>query len=574
MRRIKRIFARYFYVFDESYIKWLLVLCAFIFTAMLDVFGIGALGLFIQSIIAPEGLERLTFLPDSLKPSSAESLENSIVAIGLLSFLFFALRTLFSYCLQVFMIWFNTRKQIQLQSRLFHCYLHAPLLFRKKRSFSKMLYSVNFLTNQFIFSFSNNLFNLASNLVLFAVIVLFLAKTHLLASIVVSVLFGIAALLYFLLIKNRSSIYGKMLARATEKQFKNVREGIGALDEIQILGCQDFFESKVRQNLETSVKYRLKTMILNLIPRPMAEFILLSFIILFALGYQKFIGDITQISAIVGIFGLAGMRLVPAASHISASINGLKNSSYSVHEIYDEIQALREEEINFGEETETQGRLSFNHAIRLENVSYAYPDEGTPVLENLSLEFLKGQQTAIVGKSGSGKTTLMNILLGNIAPVSGQVTVDGQSISGSLPDWRKKIFYLPQTIYILDDTITRNIALGIPDEQIDKDRCRWAIEQAQLKDLVDSLGKGTETMLGDQGTRLSGGQRQRIGIARALYHHREILVMDEATSALDEETEKDIMDSLNNLPEYITVIMITHHLDEENTFDQIIRLSA
>jgi ABC-type multidrug transport system fused ATPase/permease subunit len=573
LSQLKILIRRYFYVFDEPFHRWALLLAAFIFSSMLDVFGIGSMGLFIQAVMAPEALSKVPFIPEWFLPDDPDNLDRTIILAGVLSFVLFGARTLFAYILHIFTIYFNGHKQIKIQEKLFHSYMHASLIFRKRCNYSKMLYNVNFLTRQFITAFSNNLLSFASNLVLFVVLATFLMIANLMASLAVCGLFGIIIALYYLVIRSRSTFYGQLLADATKQQYKNVQEGIGALDEVQILGCQPFFEKKVSGNLRMSFRYGLRSAFLTMIPRPFAEFALLSFIILFTLVYQQFYGSLTEISALLGMFALAGLRMVPAASLISANMHGMKNTSYAVHQLYDELKALDDEDAGMAMGDDTP-EPAFERSIELKEVTYSYPDGNTPAVQGVNISIPKGARIALVGRSGSGKTTLMNILLGNIRPDQGGVFVDSAPVLEHLASWRGKIFYLPQTIYLLDDTIRRNVALGVEDCDIDDDRMNKVLALAQLTPLVESLPDGVYTHVGEHGTRLSGGQRQRVGIARALYHQREILIMDEATSALDDETEYEVKESIRNLPPYVTVIMITHNLKEEDIFDQVIRLGS
>jgi ABC-type multidrug transport system fused ATPase/permease subunit len=191
------------------------------------------------------------------------------------------------------------------------------------------------------------------------------------------------------------------------------------------------------------------------------------------------------------------------------------------------------------------------------------------VIRNVSLEIEKGQSVAFVGKSGAGKTTLVDLLLGLLTPQHGDITVDGHSIYENMTSWRKLIGYIPQSIFLMNDTIERNVAFGLPRREIDEEQLWKAIAGAQLMDFIDDLAEGIQTKVGDQGVRLSGGQRQRVGIARALYHQREVIVLDEATSALDTETEKQVSDAINALAGSKTLIMIAHRLSTIEKCDQI-----
>ena len=213
--------------------------------------------------------------------------------------------------------------------------------------------------------------------------------------------------------------------------------------------------------------------------------------------------------------------------------------------------------------------MSFVHQVELKDVTYRYPGTSDPALQQLSLSLKKGQAIALIGKSGAGKTTLVDVILALLTPESGDIQVDGVSIYGNIRSWQNLVGYIPQSIFLMDDTIERNLAFGVPDHLIDGERLHQAIAAAQLTELVEQLPNGIKTEVGERGVRLSGGQRQRIGIARALYHQREILVLDEATSALDNETEKLVSQSIQALSGTKTLIVIAHRLTTVEYCDRV-----
>ena len=211
-------------------------------------------------------------------------------------------------------------------------------------------------------------------------------------------------------------------------------------------------------------------------------------------------------------------------------------------------------------ERENQEKLKLEEAISIRNLAFHYPDSDVNVLENVSFEIKKNTSVAFIGQSGAGKTTLADLILGALQPTEGGIYIGDKNIADYMKQWHENIGYIPQSIYLMDDTIRRNIAFGIPEEQIDEKKLWRAVEEAQLKDFIGTLEHGLETEIGESGVRLSGGQRQRIGIARALYHDPDVLVLDEATSALDTDTETAVMKAINSLAGNKTLIIIAHRL--------------
>ena len=246
-----------------------------------------------------------------------------------------------------------------------------------------------------------------------------------------------------------------------------------------------------------------------------------------------------------------------------ASVEVIYNDIKEV-EILEEKQKHRKENVF--------ANINFNTDIIISDVTFRYPNTEQDVLANVNLTIPKNKSAAFIGPSGAGKTTLADIILGVLEPSNGDVLVDGVSVLDKMAAWHAKLGYIPQSIYLLDDTIKRNIAFAIPDEEIDEKRLRRAIEEAQLTEFIDSLEDGVETEIGEQGVRLSGGQRQRIGIARALYTNPEVLILDEATSALDTETEKAVMDAIDSLNGKKTLIIIAHRLSTIKNCDLIFEI--
>jgi ABC-type multidrug transport system fused ATPase/permease subunit len=281
----------------------------------------------------------------------------------------------------------------------------------------------------------------------------------------------------------------------------------------------------------------------------------------------------------MGVFAVASIRLLPATSQMLNALGRMRESSYALDMLYHDLKEIeshgfRDRLIRRQPLQPISKPVVFHNEIRLQKISYRYPNASSLAINNLSLTLRKGESIAFVGKSGSGKTTLADLLLGLLMPASGDIQVDGRSIYQDLRSWQDLVGYIPQSIFLTDDTIENNIAFGVPAERIDSSRLQAAIQSAQLTDLIDHLPEGVHTRVGERGVRLSGGQRQRIGIARALYHGREVLILDEATSALDTETERQIDDAISSLAGSKTLIIIAHRVSTIEKCDRIYRIEA
>ena len=270
----------------------------------------------------------------------------------------------------------------------------------------------------------------------------------------------------------------------------------------------------------------------------------------------------------LSLFAIVAVRLMPSLNRISTAWGGIKFCAPAFDVIYDDLMYCERMDAQH-QDLQEEGPILFQDKIEMRDVSFSYENSQTLALKSVSLEILKNTTVGFVGSSGAGKSTTVDIILGLLFPSLGEVLVDGVDIRGHLQSWQRKIGYIPQMIYLCDDTIKSNIAFGVAPEDIEEEKVWQALRLAQLEDFVRSLPLGLNTVIGERGIRLSGGQRQRISIARALYHDPEVLVMDEATAALDNETERDFMAALDGLSGGKTIIVIAHRLTTVQSCDKI-----
>ena len=272
----------------------------------------------------------------------------------------------------------------------------------------------------------------------------------------------------------------------------------------------------------------------------------------------------------LAVFAVAAFRLLPSVGRINEHLSAVLYAMPSLDLIYND---LKEVEKTYTDKQERDKTWRLQDKIEVRKVTYRYPDGDVNVIENASFMIKKGQTAAFVGTSGAGKSTIVDVLLGLLPPQYGKIYADGMNIYKNLLTWQMEIGYIPQTIYLSDDSIRNNVAFGIKEDKIDEEAVVRALKQAQLYDFVEVLPEGLDTFVGDRGVRLSGGQRQRIGIARALYHDPEILVLDEATSALDNETESAVMEAIEKLQGQKTILIIAHRLTTIQNADVIFEVN-
>jgi ATP-binding cassette subfamily C protein len=327
-----------------------------------------------------------------------------------------------------------------------------------------------------------------------------------------------------------------------------------------VLNRENLFIEKFRVEARESTLLKIYIRYIQQIPKPVVETsaVLGMMLISAILVWQG--RPMSTIIPILTLFAMATVKLMPAVQQLSTLYTTLRYNLVAVDPIYDDLKELEEYQKYFLKDRKSQTPITLDNSIEAENISYSYPGSDEIALKNVSFTAPKGKAIAFVGESGAGKTTMVDLLLGLLTPTEGKICVDGIDIQERISAWQRNIGYIPQSIYLADETLRNNVAFGIPEDEIDDDKVIQAIESAQLSEMVSKLPAGLDTMIGENGTRISGGQRQRVGIARALYHNPQVLVMDEATSALDNITEKEITDAIEALKGDKTVIMIAHRL--------------
>jgi ABC-type multidrug transport system fused ATPase/permease subunit len=365
-------------------------------------------------------------------------------------------------------------------------------------------------------------------------------------------------LLFFKVIKKKIRTQGEIVRKNRQGQTRWLMQSFGGIKETKIAQTEGYFLKKFDNEYESFAKNHCSYQTLAYLPKPAMETVVIG-ALLFVVMIKLLRGvDSVYFVSTMSVFAVAAYRLLPSFNRISGYLGRIMFDKASVDAIYKDLKTVEELEKNAGEIDETD--INFSKEIVVDNLSFKYPLSEKNVLENVSLTLPKNKSVAFIGPSGAGKTTLADIILGLLYQQNGSIKVDGVSIPENSKCWKRKLGYIPQTIFLTDDTITNNIAYGVDEKDIDEKRVLEVIEEAQLKDFIDTLPDGINTEIGERGVRLSGGQRQRIGIARALYHDPEILVLDEATSALDTETETAVMDAIDSLSGKKTLLIIAHRL--------------
>jgi ABC-type multidrug transport system fused ATPase/permease subunit len=349
---------------------------------------------------------------------------------------------------------------------------------------------------------------------------------------------------------------------------QTIQQSLGAVKDVHVLGREDWFVNEHRegQSVDADLLRRINTV--QAIPRLWLEVMAiagLAGLVAIMLATGK---DIDRIIPTVGLFAATSFKVLPSINKLVSSKQTLKVSRSTIETIHYDLELTIPVS-----PTRSNEHFQFEN-VDVKNLDFKYEQSENMVLSNINLKIVSGEAVGFVGQSGSGKSTLIDIMLGLLGPQSGSVLINGQSIEDVKQSWQKQIGYIPQAIFLMDESLRRNIAIGIADNEIDEAAIREALKSAQLEDFVASLPEGLDTVVGERGVRLSGGQRQRIGIARALYHRPSVLVLDEATSSLDTETEHGVMQAVQALQGDKTVIIVAHRLSTVEYCDRLYRLDA
>lgn len=529
-----------------------------------------SLGMVIPMILAMTKIETLindsTF--KSLLDFFGSPTESQIILI-LLGVMILAYLSKTGYLL--FLTWkqstFAQRISMNLSRRLFDGYLRQSYSFHVQRNSSALYRNVLGEVDLFT-SVIQAILLLQTNISIFLGIFISILIVEPAGASLIFSFFFVFAFVYFKLVKKRLVVWGNKRQYHDTLRSKHLMQGLNGVKDIKILGREFFFIRQFEFHNSESFGIGIKVNVFQQVPRLLLELLAIIGLGLF-LAFIIMMGrPVHLLLPVIGIFVAAAFRLVPAIGSVMSAIQTMRYADSVINLMYNEVRSFED----MPETRESGIDISFRQEIKFNNVSFGYPKTEFKLLENASFSIKKNEMIGLIGESGAGKSTMADLLLGFYQPDSGSIEIDGTDISSSMRKWQKQIGYVPQTIYLTDDSIAANIAFGVSKDEVDVLALENAIEIAQLNQFINDLPDGINSVVGERGVRISGGQRQRIGIARALYHNPEVLILDEATSALDVETEKWVMQAINKLHYNKTIIIITHRLSTVERCDIVYKL--
>lgn len=560
--------------------KLLILFFMMILAALFETIGIGLIVPFIGIVTDPSIIQEqaiLLYMYEFFNFNSSFAFIIFSVVLLLTIFIFKNLYILLFHYAQYRVI---LNQQVKLSRQLFEEYLTKPYTFHLQRNTADLLRNVNGEVPKVFQGIIMSSFQLFTEALVIICILSLLLVTAPIPTIIASILLGGSVSIFFKFFRGKISHLGKEQQKVSGTMIKWVNQGLGASKEVKVSGKEKFFinayisQSQIKANNSRYMK------MLEQVPRLFIETLLIS-IVLITMLIIIFQGtNTTQLVSTMALFAMAAFRLMPSITRVVAMITTIRYNQPALSVVYEDLFLNKEKSSNnnltLDFESVTiinKGKRVFRDSIKLDQVSFCYPNQKQYSVKDVSLNIRIGQSVAFIGESGAGKTTLVDIILGLLPPEKGRILIDGKNLHDQKSLWQQKIGYIPQFIYLSDDTIRGNVAFGIDRKQIDDEAVWRALEQAQLKEFVEALPDKLETAVGERGVRLSGGQRQRIGIARALYHNPEILFMDEATSALDTETEKEIMKAIDGLKGEKTLIIIAHRLSTIENCDIVYKIN-
>ncbi len=506
-------------------------------------------------------LQKLTHIQDT---------ETMLLFLTIAIIAIYVIKNAYAIFLSVIQTTFLSKNRIYTCTKLLACYMRKPYTFHLQHNTAEVVRSIN---NDVVTAFALvlNIISLISNGLITILLVAFLISVDPVLTLSIVAGLCICSALYFFLVRKKMRDAGQESRRINIRMLKAVHQAIGGIKEVKVMGREDFFIHTYSSNGDAFVENEKKYALLAGLPKHLIEVFCVGGILTVVAVKIATHGELSTLIPSLTAFGVAAIRLLPTANSINSIINSI---TYQMPSLDAVCEVIDENFDDTGLRTEASGsppsQTPFTPGdIGLEHVTFCYPGVEEPVLHNVSLTIHPGSSVGIMGVTGAGKTTLVDIILGLLTPQQGHVTFGGQDIRDNYPQWQKHIGYIPQSIYLVDESIRANVALGVPEKEIDNARVWQALEDAQLAEFVRGLKEGLDTVIGERGVRISGGQRQRIGIARALYYDPDILFFDEATSALDNATERAVMASINRLRRQKTIIVIAHRLSTIENCDYL-----
>ena len=576
MNKYKKLFQDSYYLMGISKIKLSLIFILFLVSGFLDIVSLALVGPFIAFADEPSAAKQFIFwdyIDEYIFNLSAITNENVILLLGLIIILTFLVKAITAYFIRLFIAKFSLRLECDLRSRLMKTYQNLPYLFHVTTNTASIIQCIYRYTSVFANGIVMPVLTLLAEIITILAILVLLSTTNILAVLSLLAITTLFITFYIVILKDKLYLMGKSVHEGEENIIKGIQQSFDGYKEISILGKKKYFYEIIKKNADRIFLMGSRFHAYQIMPRYLIELTMVTFIVFFVILLTKNATNTQNALPVLGIFVAASLRIIPSINQIVRSINQIKNSIYAASRLLSDLKEIdkfhKDRDLNIKENKDTFERFE---ELNIKSIDFSYPGTNDKAIKNISLNIKQGECIGIIGKTGSGKTTLIDIMLGFLNPSNGDILANNTPIKNDLKSWMTLTAYIPQSIFLIDDTIKKNIALGIEDSEINLEMIKKSLSMSRLDSFVENLPEKIETVIGERGMRLSGGQRQRIALARAFYFQRQIIVMDEATSSLDNETEKEVIDSINRMKRKITMLVIAHRLSTVKNCDYIYKI--
>ena len=550
-----------------------------IIAAVVEMFSVGMVLPFVELINNRDAIAGNGWLAKAYKMSEMEDQASFIIAFAVFFGVVYVLRNFYLVLVAYVRHKFVYDAFYSLASRLLRGYLLIPYTFHLQRNSAELIRILKTDANHAITTILMPAVVIVTEVLVSGFLLLLLLFVNPIGTLtaLISLIMFIGSI-YFVL-RNRFSTIGEILKTDAGKMLQWISQCVGGIQESKVLRRQGMFLDAFKRHCRSYADARISYSILGDIPKLLVEAVvvvcmMLLIVVLFTVNSGE--GSALPFLA---MFGVAAVRIMPSSVRCYNAMMDIRVGIPSLKTIADDFEIICTNGIDTASESiappkTTSVKQVFKDEIRLDGIDYTYEASKVPSLSSIDIVIKKGQSVGIVGQSGAGKSTLLGVMLGLLTPTGGKMTVDGRNIFENLRDWQRNIGYIPQSIYLLDDTIRANIAFGLLPDEIEEEKIHHVISLARLDNFIDALPDGLDTVVGERGIRLSGGQRQRIAIARALYHDPDVLILDEATASLDNKTEQEITQAINALRGNKTLIIVAHRLSTIHNCDLLVLLKS
>ena len=562
------------YIFDaRQKMKLLFLALLILIGSLFELLGVSAIFPLVNVAVEPEVIDRNGYYNRIADLFHLETVNQFILFMVLVIALLYIVKNLYLILFKNYQCGFTYNINRIIALKLMNCYLHQDYLFHVAHNVAELQRNVTTDVSQFTSTISA-MINIIVEGCTCGVLITFLLTTDFMTTIIVVSVLSITVLAYWRITKKIQYKYGVQVRATGTALNKWLLQAFAGIKEIKVMDRERFFLENYDAAYKENISALRKKDIITLMPKHIMETIVICSILL-TISIRIWQGTyIQEFVSTLSIFAVAAMRMLPSFNRITENIGIISYNKSGLDNVFKDLKEIENLEIKKARQRHDVEKLKLHTEIKIDNLMFSYPMTDKKIFDDVTFRIEKNQSIAFVGSSGAGKTTLADIIIGVLEPIKGHILVDGVDVFTHLDAWHKSIGYIPQMIYLMDDTIRANVAFGINADTIDDEKIWKALERAEIAEFVRELKDGIYTQIGERGVRLSGGQRQRLGIARALYKEPEVIVLDEATSALDNETEAAVMESIESLHGNTTLIIIAHRLSTIRNCDKVYEVKA